>query len=137
MCYCKLRLVTREAPPPWWGLRRQIFFILITLALDHWKRHFQEENYIENYFCLLKRTKSTKTTSQKCWNIIWADTTQMVSKHVWVCRWLVGACKKHSVCPVYACYHQLNFDTMLEVSEASLFGYWSQHNLTVVVSLCE
>ena len=28
---------------------------------------------------------------------------------------LVGACKKHSICPVYACYRQLNHDAMLEV----------------------
>ena len=45
-CYCKLRLVN----PPWWGLRGR------------------------NYFYLLKSTKSTKTTSQKCWrNIIRVD----------------------------------------------------------------
>ena len=43
----------------------------ILIILDRWKRHFREKNYIENYFYLLK---STKTTSQKCWrNIIWAD----------------------------------------------------------------
>ena len=67
-CYCKLRLKT----PPWWGLRRQKILILITL--DCWKRHFQEKNYIENYFYLLESTKSTKTTSQKCSrNIISAD----------------------------------------------------------------
>ena len=35
---------------------------------------FREKNYIENYFYLLKSTKSTKTTFQKYWrNIIWAD----------------------------------------------------------------
>ena len=66
-CYCKFRLVT----PAWWGLRGRKFLILATL--DRWKRHFREQNYIENYFYLLKSTKSTKTTSQKCWrNIIWA-----------------------------------------------------------------
>ena len=59
-------------PPQWRELRGQKFFILITL--DCWKRHFREKNYIENYFYLLKSTKSTKTTSQKCWrNIIWMD----------------------------------------------------------------
>ena len=58
--------------PPWWWLRGQKFLILITL--DCWKRHFQEKNYIENYFYLLKSTKITKTASQKCWrNIIWVD----------------------------------------------------------------
>ena len=58
--------------PPWWGLREQKFLILTTL--DCWKRHFREQNYIENYFYLLKSTKSTKTTSQKCWrNIFWVD----------------------------------------------------------------
>ena len=31
-----------------------------------WNRHFQEQNYIENYFYLLKSTKSTKTAYQKC-----------------------------------------------------------------------
>ena len=68
LCYCKFRLVT----PSWWGLRRRRFLILTTL--DRWKRHFWEQNYIENYFYLLKSTKSTKTTSQKCWrNIIWAN----------------------------------------------------------------
>ena len=56
-------------PPTWWGLRGWKFLILITL--DCWKRYFQERNYIENYFYLLK---STKTTSQIFWrNIIWAD----------------------------------------------------------------
>ena len=34
--------------PLWWGLRGRKFLILI--ILDHWKRHFQEKNYIENYF---------------------------------------------------------------------------------------
>ena len=73
-CYCKFKLVTPPPfPPPHgggWGVEK--FLILITL--DCWKRHFQEQNYIENYFYLLKSTKSTKTTSQKCWrNIIWAD----------------------------------------------------------------
>ena len=68
LCYCKLRLVT----PSWWGLRGWKIFILI--ALDRWKRHFREKNYIENYFYLLKSTKSTKTTFRKCWrNIIWVD----------------------------------------------------------------
>ena len=58
--------------PPWWGLRVQK--VLIMTTLDHWKRHFQEQNYIENYFYSLKSTKSTKTTSQNCWrNIIWVD----------------------------------------------------------------
>ena len=67
-CYCKLRLVT----PHGGGLRGRKFLILITL--DRWKKHFREKNYIENYFYVLKSTKSTKTTSQKCWrNIIWAD----------------------------------------------------------------
>ena len=62
------------APPPspspaWWRLRGQTSLILITL--DRWKRHFQEKNYIDNYFYSLK---STKTTSQKCGtNIIWVD----------------------------------------------------------------
>ena len=38
------------------------------------EKAFREKNYIENYFFLLKSTKSIKTTSQKCWiNIIWAD----------------------------------------------------------------
>ena len=68
LCYCKFRLVT----PPWWGLRGQKNFILTTL--DHWKRHFREQNYMKNYFYLLKSTNSTKTTSQRCWrNIIWTD----------------------------------------------------------------
>ena len=74
MCYCKFRLVTPLPPlPPWWGLRGQKILILTTL--DCWKRHFQKQNYIENYFYLLKSTKSTKTTSQKCWRniIIWGD----------------------------------------------------------------
>ena len=67
-CSCIFRLVT----PPWLGLRVRKFLILTTL--DRWKRHFREQNYIENYFYLLKSTKSTKTTSQKCWrNIIWVD----------------------------------------------------------------
>ena len=67
-CYCKLRLVTL----PWWGQRARKF--LISITLDRWKRHFWEKNYIENYFYLLKSTKSTKTSSRKCWrNIIWAD----------------------------------------------------------------
>ena len=57
--------------PPWWGLRGRKCLILITL--DRWKRYFREKNYIENYFYLLKSTKSTKTTSQKCWRNIWAD----------------------------------------------------------------
>ena len=66
--YCKFRLVTS----PWWGLRGQNFLILTTL--DRWKRHFREQSYIENYFYLLKSTKNTKITSQKCWrNIIWVD----------------------------------------------------------------
>ena len=88
-CYCKLRLLN----PPWWGLRGRKLLILITL--DHWKRHFRENNYIEIYFYLLKSTKSTKATSQRCWrNVIWADfffgapTAQTVSKHVWVRRCL-------------------------------------------------
>ena len=68
LCYCKLRLVI----PPWWGLRGWKFLILITL--DRCERHFQEKNYIENYFYVLKSTKSSKTTSQKCWRgIIWVD----------------------------------------------------------------
>ena len=29
-------------------------------TLDRWKRHFREKSYIENYFYLLKSTKSTK-----------------------------------------------------------------------------
>ena len=67
-CYCKFRLVN----PHGGGLRGRKFLIWITL--DRWKRHFREKNYIENYFYLLKSSKSTKTTSQKCWrNIIWAD----------------------------------------------------------------
>ena len=67
-CYCKLWLVNF----PWWGLRGRKFLILITLG--HWKRHFRKKNYFENYFYLLKSTKSTKTTTQKCWrNIIWTD----------------------------------------------------------------
>ena len=71
LCYYKLRLVTPPLPP-WWRLRRQKVLILITL--DRWIRHFWEKNYIENYFYLVKSTKSTKTTSQKRWrNIIWAD----------------------------------------------------------------
>ena len=46
--------------------------VLILMTLSRWKRHFGKKNYIENYFYLLERTKSTKT--QKCWrNIIWAD----------------------------------------------------------------
>ena len=66
-CYCKLRLVT-----PHGGAEGMNIFYLITL--DCWKRHFREENCIQNYFYLLKSTKSIKTTSQKCWrNIIWAD----------------------------------------------------------------
>ena len=70
-CYCEVRLVTSKAPQ-WRGLRGWKFLSLITL--DRWKRHFWEKNYIENYFHLLKRTESTKTTSQKCWrNILnWA-----------------------------------------------------------------
>ena len=75
LCYCKPKLVTPPSPlpfPPWWGLRWWKSFILITL--DRWKRHFWEKNYIENYFYLLKSTKSTKTTSQKHWrNVIWKD----------------------------------------------------------------
>ena len=44
------------------------------MSLDRWKRHLREQNYIKNYFYLLKKTKITKTTFQKCWrNIIWAD----------------------------------------------------------------
>ena len=67
-CYCKFRLKI----PPWWGLRGRK--ILILTNLDRWKRHFREQNYIENYFYLLKSTKSTKTNFQKYWrNIIWAD----------------------------------------------------------------
>ena len=60
LVFCKLRLVIL----PWWGLQGEKKFIFITL--DHWKRYFQEKNYIENYFYLLKSTKSTKTISQKC-----------------------------------------------------------------------
>ena len=71
--YCIL--VTPHPPPPfapWWGLRGRKFLILTTL--DCWKRHFREQYYIENYFYLLKSTRTTKTTSQKCWStIIWAD----------------------------------------------------------------
>ena len=83
-CYCKLRLVTPFQPPlppplhththtyTMVGAEGTKIFNLITL--DRWKRHFREKNYIENYFYFLKNTKSTKTTSQKCWvNIIWAD----------------------------------------------------------------
>ena len=73
-CYCKFRLVIPPPLPPfpWWGLRGRKFLILT--ILDCWKRHFREQNYIENYFYLLKRTTSTETTSQKYWrNIIWAD----------------------------------------------------------------
>ena len=67
-CHCKFRLVI----PPGWGLRRWNFLILTTP--DSWKRHFWEQNYIENCFYVLRSTKSTKTTFQKCWrNIIWAD----------------------------------------------------------------
>ena len=66
--------------------------VLILITLDCWKRHFREKNYIENYFHLLKNTKSTKTTSKKCSrNIIWADffgRAQTVLKHVWVRRWV-------------------------------------------------
>ena len=55
-----------------WGLRGRKLLILTNL--DRWKRHFREQNYIENYFYLLKSTKSTKTTFQKYWrNITWAD----------------------------------------------------------------
>ena len=69
-CYCKFRLLT--PPPHWWGLRGWNFLIVTTL--DFWKRYFRDHNCIGNYFYLLKSTKSTKTTSQKCWrNIIWAD----------------------------------------------------------------
>ena len=52
------------------GAEGRKFLILITV--DRWKRHFREKNYIGNYFYLLKSTKSTKSTFQKCWrNIIW------------------------------------------------------------------
>ena len=52
-----------------WGGKK-----ILTLNLDRWKKYFREKNYIENYFYLLKSTKSTKTTSEKCWrNIIWAN----------------------------------------------------------------
>ena len=71
LCYCKFRLVPLPSPP-WWGLRGWKFLILITV--DCWKRHFLEQNYIENYFYLLKSTKSFQATFQKCLrNIIWAD----------------------------------------------------------------
>ena len=38
------------------------FFILTTL--DRWKRHFREQNYIENYFYLLKVLKVLKLVSK-------------------------------------------------------------------------
>ena len=53
----------------------------------------------QNYFYLLKSTKSTKTTSQKCWFLknveeilfgrifLGTQTVQTVSKRVWVRRW--------------------------------------------------
>ena len=70
LCYCKLRLVTAPRHGGGWGDEK----LLILITLDCWKRHFWEKNYIESYFYLLKSTKSTKTTSQKCWiNTIWAD----------------------------------------------------------------
>ena len=47
-------------------VRAEGWTFLILITLDHWKKHFREKNYIENYFCLLKSTKTTKTTSQKC-----------------------------------------------------------------------
>ena len=40
-CYCKFRLVTPYGK-----------FLILT-NLDRWKRHFREQNYIENYFDLL------------------------------------------------------------------------------------
>ena len=89
-CYCKLRLVT---PSPMVG-------VLILITLDCWKRHFREKNYIEKYFYLLKRSKSTKTTSQQYWrNIIWADFLGLpyhangIKTHLglllWVCIWVI------------------------------------------------
>ena len=54
-CYCKLK---------------NFWFWFLTFR---WKRHFRGKNYIENYFYLLKSTKRTKTTSQKCWRSIWED----------------------------------------------------------------
>ena len=92
LCYCRLRLVTRKSPLMVGAEGRKIFDFD---NLDHWKRHFQEKNYIENYFYLVKSTKSTKITSQKFWRnifgqIFWgAHTTQTVSKHIWVRRWQV------------------------------------------------
>ena len=65
-CYCKFKLLT---PPPWWGLRGRKFLILTTL--DRWKRHFREQNYIENCFYLLKSTKHTKTTSKNVEEILY------------------------------------------------------------------
>ena len=64
--------VNNYGTPPPFPFRAQKLLILITL--DRCKRHFWEKNYIKNYFYLLKKTKSNKTTSQKCWrNIIWVD----------------------------------------------------------------
>ena len=58
-CYCKFRLMT----PPWWGLTGQRFLILTTL--DRWKRHFREQNYIEN-ISLLKRRKIFVILNKVC-----------------------------------------------------------------------
>ena len=70
-CYCKFRLMTLPPPPlplplpHHGGGGAEGIKILILTTLDCWKRHFREQNYIENYFYLLKSTKTTKTTSQK------------------------------------------------------------------------
>ena len=73
-------------PSPWWGLSWRKSLILITL--DRWKRHFREENYIENYFYLLKVLKVLlKNVEEILFGRIFLHTAQTVSKHVRVRRW--------------------------------------------------
>ena len=62
--------------------------ILILTTLGCWKRHFQEQNYIENYFYLLKVLKLLLKNVEEILfgQIFWgAHTGQTAPKQVWVC----------------------------------------------------
>ena len=75
-------------PPPMVGARGQKNLILTTL--NCWKRPFWEQNYIENYFYLLKLLKLLlKNVEELLFGGIFLGTFtgQTVLKHVWVSQW--------------------------------------------------
>ena len=70
------------------GARGQKNLILTTL--NCWKRPFWEQNYIENYFYLLKILKLLLKNVEEIlfgWIFLGVLAGQTVLKHVWVSRW--------------------------------------------------